>query len=44
MKEWNLVKPEMNSKSSAFLMDYYRDDVKRLQDVLSLELPWIWCK
>ena len=43
-KEWNLVKPEMDSKSSAFLMDYYRDDVKRLQDVLSLELPWIWCK
>ena len=43
-KEWNLVKPEMDSKSRAFLMDYYRDDVERLQNCLSSELPWIWCK
>jgi len=33
-------KPKMEQKDRSFLINYYKDDVKKLEDLLGRKLPW----
>jgi len=36
----NSIKPQMEADDRKFLQDHYREDVKKLRDILGYELPW----